>query len=343
MPASARSRERMPSAATSSDALPRLARREADRPSAPFAAKLSTDVRRGELDAGSARRVAQRGEQRLVRHHVRERLALRDAAVEGQEDRPHDIAGAAVGDLHREDRLRLALELLPRCRAARASASPPRRSPRRARRACPRSAASRRSPRLQDRARPARSRAPPSSPAEPPPAIRMSGVTSAMRHSPNSLALDFACRRCTTFRAACRSAESARGRTCRPPSKTCSRILDLEPLEHNLFRGRSPEDGWQRVFGGQVIGQALVAAIAHRRAGPQGAFAARLFPAARRSRRADHLRGRPHPRRQELHHPPRRRHPARPRDLLHVGVVPGRGGRASTIRCRRRKSRRPKS
>ena len=38
------------------------------------------------------------------------------------------------------------------------------------------------------------------------------------------------------------------------------RILDLETLEHNLFRGRSPEDGWQRVFGGQVIGQALVAA-----------------------------------------------------------------------------------
>ncbi len=37
-------------------------------------------------------------------------------------------------------------------------------------------------------------------------------------------------------------------------------ILDLEPLERNLFRGRSPEDGWQRVFGGQVIGQALVAA-----------------------------------------------------------------------------------
>lgn len=37
-------------------------------------------------------------------------------------------------------------------------------------------------------------------------------------------------------------------------------ILDLEPLEHNLFRGRSPQVGWQRVFGGQVIGQALVAA-----------------------------------------------------------------------------------
>lgn len=36
--------------------------------------------------------------------------------------------------------------------------------------------------------------------------------------------------------------------------------LDLEPLERNLFRGVSPKVGWQRVFGGQVIGQALVAA-----------------------------------------------------------------------------------
>ena len=38
-------------------------------------------------------------------------------------------------------------------------------------------------------------------------------------------------------------------------------VLDLEALEHNLFRGLSPQVGWQRVFGGQVIGQALVAAI----------------------------------------------------------------------------------
>ncbi|VAW18678.1 Acyl-CoA thioesterase II [hydrothermal vent metagenome] len=37
-------------------------------------------------------------------------------------------------------------------------------------------------------------------------------------------------------------------------------LLDLEPLEVNLFRGLSPNVGWQRVFGGQVIGQALVAA-----------------------------------------------------------------------------------
>ena len=37
-------------------------------------------------------------------------------------------------------------------------------------------------------------------------------------------------------------------------------ILDIETLEENLFRGRSPKDSWQRVFGGQVVGQALVAA-----------------------------------------------------------------------------------
>lgn len=46
----------------------------------------------------------------------------------------------------------------------------------------------------------------------------------------------------------------------RPAVAKLLEILDLEPLEHNLFRGRSPQEGWQRVFGGQVIGQALVAA-----------------------------------------------------------------------------------
>lgn len=43
-------------------------------------------------------------------------------------------------------------------------------------------------------------------------------------------------------------------------SDSLTSILDLEPLERNLFRGRSPNIGWQRVFGGQVIGQALYAA-----------------------------------------------------------------------------------
>src|SRR5437660_9792941 len=37
-------------------------------------------------------------------------------------------------------------------------------------------------------------------------------------------------------------------------------LLDLEAIEENIFRGLSPKDRFQRVFGGQVLAQALVAA-----------------------------------------------------------------------------------
>ena len=37
-------------------------------------------------------------------------------------------------------------------------------------------------------------------------------------------------------------------------------LLDLEEIEENHYRGQSPDDSWQRVYGGQVLGQALVAA-----------------------------------------------------------------------------------
>ena len=37
-------------------------------------------------------------------------------------------------------------------------------------------------------------------------------------------------------------------------------LLDLEPLEHNIYRGRNRDIGSGRVFGGQVLAQALVAA-----------------------------------------------------------------------------------
>src|ERR1700689_158795 len=37
-------------------------------------------------------------------------------------------------------------------------------------------------------------------------------------------------------------------------------LLDLEQIEVNIFRGRSPDERVQRVFGGQVAGQAIVAA-----------------------------------------------------------------------------------
>lgn len=39
------------------------------------------------------------------------------------------------------------------------------------------------------------------------------------------------------------------------------RLLDLEQVEENIFRGLSPMVSMQRVFGGQVAGQALVAAV----------------------------------------------------------------------------------
>jgi acyl-CoA thioesterase-2 len=38
------------------------------------------------------------------------------------------------------------------------------------------------------------------------------------------------------------------------------RLLDLEQIEYDIFRGVSIRTRWQRVFGGQVAGQALVAA-----------------------------------------------------------------------------------
>ncbi|MDE1156750.1 MAG: acyl-CoA thioesterase II [Neorhizobium sp.] len=44
------------------------------------------------------------------------------------------------------------------------------------------------------------------------------------------------------------------------PMQELIETLDIEKLEENLFRGTSPQVGWQRVFGGQVVAQALVGA-----------------------------------------------------------------------------------
>ncbi len=48
--------------------------------------------------------------------------------------------------------------------------------------------------------------------------------------------------------------------TAKSPIGEVLDLLDLEKIEENIFRGQSPEDRMQRVFGGQVLGQALVAA-----------------------------------------------------------------------------------
>ena len=45
-----------------------------------------------------------------------------------------------------------------------------------------------------------------------------------------------------------------------PALRALLATLDLEPLEDNLFRGARGNEGWQRVYGGQVLGQALTAA-----------------------------------------------------------------------------------
>ena len=39
------------------------------------------------------------------------------------------------------------------------------------------------------------------------------------------------------------------------------RLLKLEPIEENIFRGQSQDLGFGNVFGGQVLGQALSAAV----------------------------------------------------------------------------------
>ncbi len=44
------------------------------------------------------------------------------------------------------------------------------------------------------------------------------------------------------------------------PLQRLVHLLDLERIEVDIFRGRQPNDAVQRVFGGQVAGQALVAA-----------------------------------------------------------------------------------
>jgi len=58
-------------------------------------------------------------------------------------------------------------------------------------------------------------------------------------------------------------AEQARRYLSRVPQDavdTLVKLLDLEPIEVNIFRGSSPDEDRQRIFGGQVAGQALVAA-----------------------------------------------------------------------------------
>ena len=69
-----------------------------------------------------------------------------------------------------------------------------------------------------------------------------------------------------------------RSRTSRR-STTWSRCSTSRPIEVNIFRGASTDEDRVRVFGGQVAGQALIAASrTDRRAGPPRPLVARLLP-----------------------------------------------------------------
>ena len=61
-------------------------------------------------------------------------------------------------------------------------------------------------------------------------------------------------------------------------------LLDVERIEDDLYRGQSTNAGWMRVYGGQVVAQALMAASRTVDARPALPFAAQLFHPTRRSR-----------------------------------------------------------
>ena len=99
-------------------------------------------------------------------------------------------------------------------------------------------------------------------------------------------------------------------------------LLDLEQIEVNIFRGRSPDERRQRVFGGQVAGQALVAAgrtvPADRPVHSLHAYFIRPGdPAVPIVYMVDRVPGRT-----VLHHPPGLGDPARRDDLHLVRLLP---------------------
>jgi hypothetical protein len=109
--APSRSRERAPSAATSSAALASALGEFGD--DAVGLRLEAGDAGRAQLDAVSPARPDQRGEQRAVLDHVGEGLAGLDLAREGQKGLANGVGETAVGDHHVQDRLRLRLDLAP--------------------------------------------------------------------------------------------------------------------------------------------------------------------------------------------------------------------------------------
>ena len=144
------------------------------------------------------------------------------------------------------------------------------------------------------------------------------------------------CIPCPVWRCQCPMIRVARHPRCHCPAKArmtgsvdeLLACLDLEPLADDLFRGQSIQTGWFRVFGGQVLGQALVAASRTVEASRRARIPSTpISSSRRRSRRPDRLRGGADSRRAQLRHAAGRGPPAWPCDLHPLGIVPHRGRR----------------
>src|SRR5262245_53744154 len=201
----------------------------------------------------------QRHQQGPVLDHMGERLARFDVAIEGEEHRPHRVAQMAVSDAHVEDRLHFLGDGLPH---ADGLEQPSRRRHDRGgariidgaskRRICHRHAVGR-AERLLERDRERQA-------GKAGTADQHVAAAWILGHAPPSLSVHIAIVRRLETRASSRSTRHTGAPQMAAAIQDLLTILDLEQLEVNLFRGRSPQVGWQRVFGGQVIGQALVAA-----------------------------------------------------------------------------------
>ena len=142
------------------------------------------------------------------------------------------------------------------------------------------------------RARPGRSRSPPRSPT-PTTCARSSAALEQQYDAYHSRRPTCSPRtsRCPAVRRSGPSSSSsspgsktprASKRPCRPPSRSWSSCSTSRSIEDNLFRGRQPDTLMQRVFGGQVLAQSLVAAVRTVARALRVPLAALLLPATRR-------------------------------------------------------------
>ena len=288
-----------------------------------------------DVDAEFGRAAAQRAVERPVHHHMRERLAGRDLAVEGEEDRAHRIRIARIGDDHLGDRLRMRRDLGPAAELLEhaASGGGDRRG---AAVALPGAGgrrvddgdfevgaggADRHGDGETDIAGAGDQHVEPASLGQ----LGFSGRFGRRHHlCLSSLRLDFG--RCSVRnRTADHTAigdghvasHARASRHTRPRAARTQSVSWSQPQGRLAARLRRPGD---RPGAGRRA--------AHGRAGAACAFAALLLHAAGRHDGADHLRGRTHPRRRLLHDAARDGDPAWPCDLLARSVVPGRRGRS---------------